>query len=258
MYRIYEILEWVKMAATTANSYIWAVLNSEFGIAATGSFFGAVGGYIIVMVTNHRAEILSKIARQKIAINLTHSLFNVTYGLNQQHLHDLHQRYINGKKNFISKKNNNKNNPKIQEFMFYNKIISVPHIDFELINNQLLREIGFAGRAFLLSSALVSSLHSLIEALKYRQTVLTEINNISVSQKFDNQQVAHLYYGIKIPGPTGDLFYESYSDVMDAIKKSVESCIWFSKELVIELIHNTGEEAKKIIFKRPKIGSIDY
>lgn len=256
MCSVHEVLEIIRMAVSDAASYTWAALNSDFGIAATGSFFGAVGGYVIVLVTNRRAEVLAKIDRIRVAIALTHSIFNLTYSLHKQHLFDLYEQYIVSKKEFIESKTSKAKG--VVTVPFNNKTISIPHIDFELLNSHLLRETGFTGRAFMLASTLIRCLHDLEGQIKYRHAVLNEINSISASQNLDTHHEACLYYGIKITDQTCDFIYENYSDVMTAIKGFVINCEWFSKELSLELIENAEKESKKIWFKRPKIGSVDY
>lgn len=243
-------LEMIYEAILAVFTYIWGGINSPLGIAAVGSFFGAVGGYCIVLVTNRRSEILSKIDHLKIAIALTHSIFNLAYGLNKQQIYNLYQQYADGKTKFIEGKA--KGTP--VEVLFNTSTISPPYIDFELINSKLLRETGFTGRAFLLADTLIRCLHALKEQLEYRHTVLNEINSMSLG----THDKACLYYGIQIETPTGGFFYEKYSDVMKAIKIFTVDCEWFSKELALELIENAKKESKKIFLRRPKIGSVDY
>ena len=256
MCRIHETLEMIGMAATTAASYTWGALNSDFGIAATGSFFGAVGGYFIVMVTNRRAEILSKIDRIKVAIALTHSIFNLAYSLNKQHLYDLKEEYTANKAEFVEAKSGETKG--VITVPFNNKTIFLPYTDFELINSKLLSETGFAGRTFILATTLIRCLYDLKGQLEYRHAILNEINSISTAENLSTHDKACLYYGIKITGQEGDFRYENYSGIMEAIKISVESCIWFSKELAFELIETAEKESKKIHYKRPKVGSVDY
>ena len=263
MCSLHNDIEAIGWAVSTLSSYMGTALNSNFSIAATGSFFGAVGGYVLVLITNRRAEILSKIDRTKVAIALTHSLFNVAYGLNKQHLYSFYKEYIDSKKKFeefIEEKNGNviNNSTDVVRIPFNCATISMPYIDFEFLNSHLLRETGFSGRAFILATELISSLHTLERNFKCRHETLNEIIEIFTKNNFNNTDKAFLYYGIEITRETDNFSYTKYLDVMKCIKNSVESCIWFSKELTLELIENAEKEAKKIYIKRPKIGSVDY
>jgi hypothetical protein len=67
-----------------------------------------------------------------------------------------------------------------------------------------------------------------------------------------------LYYGIKFSTEEASYNYKSHSDIMESIKISIECCIWFSKELSLQLTTILEKESKKIIFGRPRIVSIDY
>ncbi len=236
-------------------SFLKGALNSDFGIAATGSFFGAVGGYFIVLVTNNRAEILSKIERLKIAIALTHSLFNVAYSINKQHIFELHEEYQQGRLGFVAAQTNH---PKIHSILFNIKTISFPYIDFDLISSKLLKETGFTSRAVILATTLIRCLYELRELLKQRHIVINEINSIAVDHKFDIAKKACLYYGINIKTPTGDFLYTNYFDVMNNIKDFTLDCIWLSRELAWELLENAKTLSKKIYYNRPKVGSVDY
>ena len=256
MCSVHEVLEIIGTATSDVASYAWAALNSNFGIAATGSFFGAAGGYVIVLVTNRRAEVLAKIDQVRVAIALTHSIFNLAYSLHKQHLYDLYEQYEVSKKEFIESKTGKASG--VVTVPFNNKTVFLPYTDFELINSKLLRETGFAGRTFILATTLIRCLYDIKGQLEYRHIVLNEINRISAELNLGTHDKACLYYGIKIETPTGDFIYENYSDVMTAIKGFVVDCEWFSKELTLELIENAKKESKKIRFKRPKIGSVDY
>jgi hypothetical protein len=257
MCNIHNSLEILGKAASSLSSSTWDALNSNFGIAATGSFFGAVGGYVIVLVTNRRTEILTKIDRIKVATALTHSLFNLAYSLHKQHIYDLYQDYEESKTKFIEAKTGKTKNDVIR-VPFNNMTLTLPYVDFELINSKLLRETGFAGRAFILATTLIRCLYDLREQLKYRHAILSEINRIAVESNLNIHDKACLYYGIKIETPTGDIYYENYSSVMKAIKAFTLDCIWFSKELTLELLENAKIESKKIFYRRPKFGSADY
>lgn len=257
MFDIYNGFEILGKAASSISSSTLDILNSNFGIAATGSFFGAVGGYAIVLVTNRRTEIIAKIDRIKVAIALTHSLFNLAYSLHKQHIYDLYYDYEENKAKFIEAKNGKTKNDVIR-VPFNNMTLELPYVDFELINSKLLRETGFTGRAFILATTLIRCLYDLREQLKYRHSVLREINRIALESNLNTHDKACLYYGIKIERPKGDIYYENYSSVMKAIKNFTLDCIWFSKELTLELLENAKTESKNIFYRRPKFGSADY
>ena len=252
-----QVLHIIDLIITAIANCAYSFLNSNFGIATTGSFFGAVGGYLAVFFTNRRAEILSRIGRMKIAIALTDGLFNLAYNLNSQHLFELNLRYMNSKKKFSALESGNIIDLE-KEITYDLKAILIPKIDFELINSQLLRETGFMGRAYSLATVLIHSLRDLERFIEIRQSLIDKIDFRSAKNDFELDQKIRLFFGLRVSSPRGNYIDEQYSDIMEGIKISVESSIWFSRELVLQMIEEAKIEASKIYMFRPKIGSVDY
>ncbi len=235
------------------------LLNSDFGIAATGSFFGAVGGYVIVMVSNQRTEKLSRIGALKIAIAMCHSLFNSSFGLYRQHVKDLCKSYEEEKKKFIAIESGAIQASGIVPILYDFKSLSLPHVNLTLVNSKFFEKTDLAGRAFALATTLVSTIVGLNEMVHARHEMLQSINSRAREYGLNDHDKACLYFGTKLDHPAlGRIQDQSYANVMTAINNFNEDCIWFSKELTQELIDLAKKTAKKIIFFRPRIGSVDY
>jgi hypothetical protein len=84
---------------------IWELLvkflNSNFGTAATGSFFGAVGGFFLVEYSNFRKGIHQKVIAINVAISFSLDILNTMLSFKKQHVKNLYERYTNDKKKFI-------------------------------------------------------------------------------------------------------------------------------------------------------------
>lgn len=254
-----NVLEMIGRGISSSFSYVAHGLNSELGIAAVGSFAGAVGGYVIAMVINHRTEVISKVGHTKTAIAVVHSLFNTFLSLKKQHIKELCEQYEKNKNEFIELKKA-KNPPREVIIPFVSHSISFPRVDFGLINTKLFEKADVTGRAYVLATTLINCIHELQNQIAYRHEALNQIAQISAEYKLDDHDRACLYYGIRLNNhPTmGNIDFQTYSDVMGHIRDFNNDIIWFSRELVWELIKNGKESAKKLIFSRPKIGSVDY
>ena len=255
MQQICNYFEAFKHILILVISKAWWLLNSDFGTAATGAFFGAAGGYCLVALNKSRDEILKKLENLRVAIAVAFSLFNVSYSLNKQNIYDLYHKYEEDKKKFVEL-SPDKDNPIAIEFD--HRIVRMPYIDFNLTTSKLFSECGSNSRALILATTLIRCLNDLQEQLEYRLVVLQEITQIVNENGLTAYQKACFYYGVKIEGLQGNIHYENYSDVMKSIKLSTEDCIWFSKELSLEFIENSKKISRRIFFGRPKTPSLEY
>lgn len=233
--------------------------NSNFMVAATGSFFGAVGGYVMVMITDKRKEALSKIGTLKAAISISHVLFNASLGLYKQHIKTIFETYDTDRKRFIVSKDKASTTQEEIHLTFDHRFIVFPHLDFNLINSKLLEKTDLSGRAFILATTLISSFSTLKSVIHARHEALELIKNMSHKYQLTVHDTFCLYFGIKFSHPVlGDIMEQRYFDTMMAIKDSNEDCTWFSKELTQALIDEAKKISKSLTFRRPKIGGVDY
>ncbi len=234
------------------------VTDSPMGIAAVGSFFGAVGGYVMVMITNRRAEVISKIRHTKTAIGITHDLFNIFLSLKKQHVKSMCELYESKKKEFVDAKSGKLSGIQEITIPFDNKTISFPFVDFELLNSKLLEKPELPLRALVIATTLIRVIHELKNQVNFRHGVLAEVNQLAMKYDLNDHGLACLYYGIRLDRAGGSIQYDTYCNVMKAINDFCDDAIWFSKELTAELIKVGKETAGKIYFGRPKIGLVDY
>ncbi|MDB2414391.1 hypothetical protein N9W34_01305 [Rickettsiales bacterium] len=235
------------------------LFNSNFGVAATGSFFGAVGGYTMVLYTNKRAEIIKKIRGLKTSVAMAHRIFNMFYGLKQQHIKPMCDRYFKGQKDFVDVQNKKHTKPTEFLIQFDFQTPKFPYMDFELINSTFFEKVDLSGRALSIAMVLVNTLAEMKGLLEYRNYVIAEINELTNKYNLGHYERACLYYGQPVTHTNlGEIHYENYSNVMRDIKIFNDSCIWFSKELLEELLKLEKETTKKVFIFRPKAGSIDF
>lgn len=247
-YCAYELLTFATQKMALVYALLIQFLNSEFGTAAVGSFFGAVGGYAMVMITDRRKEILSKIGALKAAISLSHTLFNNSYGLYSQHIKSLYAEYERDRKKFIEAlKKSTAGEKVIFDAIFDNKQFLFPPIDFNLVNSKLMEKTDLSRRAFILATTLVNSFITLKELMQQRQNFLRHIANLAEKHKLNDTEKAHLYYGTRFSHPTlGNITEESFVNIMQGINNFNVDCTWFAKELTDELIKVSKKTCKEI------------
>ena len=238
-------------------NYISKMLNTNFGIAATGSFFGAVGGYVMVWYTNRRSEILSMIRHTKTAIAVSHSIFNVFLGLKRQHVKSLCADYKENQSNFTKAYNGNASGEVRVPMGF--KTISMPYLDLSLISSEFFEKTDLTFRARSLALTLITVIQELKAQIQYREDVFSEIAAMSKRLNLDEKGTACLLYGLELQDTRGNkINFQKNNDVMKAIGDFTDDSIWFSKELTNELIEIANKFSRKIIIGRPKASSIDY
>lgn len=239
-------------------------LDKDYFTAAIGSFFGAVGGYVMVWLTNRRSEVFAKVGNIKKAISLTHSIFNTFLGLKKQHVKSLCENYERNRAAFIEIRQRQTlipagAGPIEVVFQMDFRTLFFPHTDLELINTCLIEKADLDHRAFALANALISSIHNLKNQFDARHAIIRELNQIRQAHNLSEHDALCLYFGQTLEHPQlGIVTFEYYSGATIGIKDATDDVIWFSKELALELIQVAKATAKKLIFSRPKIGSVDY
>lgn len=253
-YCAYELLTLSVQKILLMYQYLIQFLNSDFGTAAVGSFFGAVGGYFMVILTNRRNKTFERVKALRIASAFSHMLFNTSFGLYKQQVKDLFEEYETGRKKFIETHEKFKKGEKVEIAVQFNfKKIIFPPTDLDFMNSRF-EKADLSGRSLILATTLMNSFATLKSMMEIREQILANINSIKSSQ----EHKAFIYYGVQFPHPAGNIQEESYKNIMEGIKSFNEDCIWFSKELSEEILYLAKKESKKIWLKKPKVGSIDY
>lgn len=153
-------------------SVIESSFSSQIITAAVGSFFGAVGGYVLVWITNNRTEIKSKVGHINMAIAMSHSLFNIFYSLKKQHVKSLCDEYQIEKKQFTDIKEGKVARTGTIPVFFDFKTLSFPYLDIDIVNSKLFDKAEISGRAFFLADALLKSINELKNQFSFRHTVI--------------------------------------------------------------------------------------
>lgn len=260
---LYQFLGTIWQGIQGSFVHIFTTNQSSLGVAAIGSFFGAVGGYAIIQLTNFRKEIRSKVIAINTAITTSHMILNTFLGLKKQHLKSLCQRYNESKVEYDNVQVDQPHSGTAIVTSLDFQTLNFPPINLPLINSKLFEKTDLPSRSLFLAMTLVNSIEQLKALLVSRDSIIEEMNAIVSQSDLDNNEknrfMVHLYFGKTYNLPEGNnICYRKYSDTMEAIEGINDSCIWFSKELAEELVNVGNNTATKLRIFRPRVGSVDY
>lgn len=235
--------------------WLLKIINSNAGIAAIGSFAGALGGYVIVWGTDNRKEIRSKIEHAKQAFVFSVFLFNTATNLKKNQLLSIDKIYTDERNAFLNWCSLPNPRPPARPTIDRRNISFPFNIEPSLYNSILLEKFT-NGNIALLCAVLVSSINEMRNLINLRHEIDLEINNLNIK----DYQKACRYYGV-LHSPddeSGKILDERYKHTMEGIKGFGDDIIWFSKTLITELIQFQDQQRKQLWLNKPKLSSINF
>jgi hypothetical protein len=227
------------MITTIAN-----LLNSGFGAALAGAFFGAMAASRIA----NRRETKSRLRDQLVVCNgaaaLSSAIFGNSIGFKEQISKPLvsqykcdYERYVE----YLKRVNSGmiKGDPFKVQYNFGS--ISLFHHNTEDLVSLIVLQSGAENKALMAATNLLQVLHLLDAAIKNRELEAARL--IKIKDTTDKEEFAHIYFGI--PLNTGD-HDTRMSDAVKTIGIQLDGTIFYSKFLAEKLSKNALELASKI------------
>jgi hypothetical protein len=150
---------------------IWELLvkflNSNFGTAATGSFFGAVGGFFLVEYSNFRKGIYQKVIAINVAISFSLDILNTMLSFKKQHVKNLYERYTNDKKKFIDDLAAATKGVKRElNYLSDWQTLVMPTLPTDLLFKNIQEKVNLSGKALLLLTTILRVAEGLEKAIR--------------------------------------------------------------------------------------------
>jgi len=251
----------VAVPAPSLAARLWSVANSAIFIAviatAIAAFAGTYGAQALADKTARRKELLAEIRATNTAIGLTFNIVNTYIGTKSQQVKDMAATFELNREKWlahcagISEGKTRRDKP--FDLQIQLKRTTVAFSPIEDLQRLLQEKISSPGKALLLLTPLIQSIHSFTDVTAQRNSWIEEFKRLPINN--DDPSRAHLYFGTSFQPNDVD---ERYFALVMAMKAQVDDCIGFGIKIA-ESLKISGESlAAELGQDAPKIFMGDF
>lgn len=230
--------------------WITKTLNSGFGTALAGAFFGAVAASYFARRHEHTQQLLQRLHASNAATSFSIATLQHALGFKDQLAKPLVDAFNGDKARYV-------------EFLVDAKAGKIPGKQFEVeynfgniklfrhnaneIERLVVREAGAEQKVIMAATFLVQTLNSLQQAIEQRDVELQRL--IPLKKELSDDQFAQAYFGVT--DATGNVD-ERYCNCMSTLEVQLDSTIFYAKLIAENLGKANSKLAKKIGRTSPK------
>jgi len=227
------MLEKLRQLEIEVFAFFLNTLNSAFGTALAGAFFGAAAASYLANRSNNKKFLLERLLACNTAINLTIATLQHSLGFKEQLARPIIQEFNFDKDRylkFLSDAAEGKVAGNFEVQYNFGKVNLFRHRAHE-IEGLVLSKVGVSGKTSMASTFLSQTLHSLEIAISQRQIEVERLSELKGS--ITDDELAHRYFGIET---NSGLFDTRLSDSMTSIERQLDDTLFYSKFIFDGLI----------------------
>jgi hypothetical protein len=248
-----QIIDQLLALGTSAGQWAWWLANSNFTTALAGAAAGAYAAQWIVGRRDRKRRLIEEIRAANIAIMMAFEIVNTFCALKAQHVRRLKQTFDAQRKELdaVRVKSRTSSAPVAFELKADFEALQIPQLPTALMQTLLFEKISIAARPLSLFMTLGRSIDGFADAVRQRQGV---IDWCKQHAPLGDDVLIPLYFGL--PNGRGQED-RTYPDSVEAIAGYADDCIFFSKNLMEDLVAHGKRMARRYGRAAPRIHEPD-
>lgn len=216
--------------------WVWDKLNTNFSAALFGALLGAYGAHWIANRQQRRYELINEINNTNAALSIAHIICVSYLGSKSQHVRNLKTSYDRHVAEFNEFSDRRKTGQLAKGEIFHLKadLELLPRIEtpVDLLMEYLFQKLSPGKRTLGLVQLLRQTAKGLAESVDQRNQLIT---NHKAQRAGNGDRLLAMYFGL----PTKEGTDLSYPTIIKATYQQTDDCIFFSKEICLELMSHS-------------------